>query len=226
MLNSWLSTNIHVCNDLSRFQIKRLINLENRLRIDKTIYLIERYEIVHIVVKRSHDSINIQLLNVALASNFLINLICLNKFIVKNVHWNTERRHLHMNDINFCYIKSIKKHWVLKNNLSSSNQSNEFAIFATKSAMSKLNRIAIDVEWHIMLNHVNFETVAQLEKSIDDVKIIDDSSVFTMTACETCAFIKAHHVISHRFEQFKSVNYLLHKMNFDLIFMHRAYNDD
>jgi hypothetical protein len=114
----------------------------------------------------------------------------------------------------------------LKNNLSLSNQSNEFAVFATKSVMSKSNRIAIDAEWHIMLSHVNFEIIAHLEKSIDDVKIIDDSSVLTTIACETCAFIKTHHVISRRLEQFESASYLLNRINFDLIFMHRAYNDD
>jgi hypothetical protein len=114
----------------------------------------------------------------------------------------------------------------LKNNFSSSNQSDEFATFATKSAMSKSDRVAIDAEWHIMLSHVNFETVAYLEKSIDDVKIIDDLSVFTTTACETCALIKTHHVISRRFEQFESASYSLDRINFDLILMHRAYNDD
>jgi hypothetical protein len=229
LLNCWIldcATNIHVCNDSSRFQIKRLINFEDRLRIDKTIYSIEKYEIVHIVVKKSHDSINIQLLNVVLASNFLINLICLNKFIVKNVYWDTERRHLYTNDITFCYTESIKRHWILKNNLSFSNQSNEFATFATKSAMFKSNRVAINAEWHIMLNHVNSETVAHLEKSIDDVKIIDDSSVLTTIACETCVLIKTYYVISRRFKQFESTNYSLDKINFNLIFMHRAYNDD
>ncbi len=77
-----------------------------------------------------------------------------------------------------------------------------------------------------MLSHVNSETIAHLEKSIDDVKIIDDSSVLTTTACETCALIKTQHVISRRFEQFESASYSLNRINFDLILMHRAYNDD
>jgi hypothetical protein len=149
LLHCWIldcATNIHVCNNSSRFQINRLINLKNQLRVDKTIYSIERYEIVHIVVKRSLDSINIQLLNVVLASSFLINLVCFNIFIVNNVYWDTEKRHLHTNEITFCYTESIERHWVLKNNLSFSNQSDEFAILATKSIMSKSNRVAIDAE--------------------------------------------------------------------------------
>jgi hypothetical protein len=77
-----------------------------------------------------------------------------------------------------------------------------------------------------MLSHAEAEIIEHLEKAIDDVKIIDDSSVFTTAACETCALIKAHHVISRRLDQFESVNYFLDRMSFDLIFMHRSYNDD
>jgi hypothetical protein len=77
-----------------------------------------------------------------------------------------------------------------------------------------------------MLSHVSSETIEHLEKAIDDVKIIDDSSVFSTIACETCAFIKTNYVISRRLEQFESASYLLDRIDFDFIFMHRAYNDD
>ncbi len=77
-----------------------------------------------------------------------------------------------------------------------------------------------------MLSHAETEIIEHLEKTIDDVKIIDDLFVFTTIACETCALIKTHHVISRRFNQFESTDYFLNKINFDLIFMHRAYNDN
>jgi tRNA(Arg) A34 adenosine deaminase TadA len=77
-----------------------------------------------------------------------------------------------------------------------------------------------------MLNHAEIEIIEHLEKAIDDVKIIDDSFVLTTTACEICALIKTHHVISRRFDQFESTSYSLNRIDFDLIFMHRAYNDD
>jgi hypothetical protein len=124
-------------------------------------------------------------------------------------------------------------HWVdkktlsSKNNFSLSNQSDwKFAAFQTKLAMSKSNRVAINVEWHIMLNHVRFKIIESLEKAIDDVKIIDDSFVLSTIICKTCAFIKTHHVISCRLDQFELTSYLLDRINFDLIFMHCAYNDD
>ncbi len=209
-----------------RFHINCFINFKDWLRVDKTIYSTEKYEIVYIIIKKSHDSINIRLLNVVLTSNFLINLIYLSKFIVKNVHWNIEKRHLHINEIILCYIKSMKRHWILKNNFSFSNSLNEFATFATKSIMSKSNRIVINAEWQIMLSHVRFKIIKHLEKTINNVKIINDSFVFSTIVCETCAFIKTHHVISRRFNQFESINYSLNKVNLNQIFMHRAYNDD
>jgi hypothetical protein len=113
----------------------------------------------------------------------------------------------------------------LKNNFSIYDQT-KFSTFAVNSIKSKKNRIAIDAEWHIMLSHAEAEIIEHLEKAIDDIKIIDDSSVLTTTACETCALIKTHHVISRRFDQFESTSYLLERVDFDLILMHRAYNDD
>jgi hypothetical protein len=229
LLNCWIldcATDIHVCNDPSRFQMKRLASLEDRLRAGKTIYPIEGYGTVHIVAKGPHGPVNIQLLNVALAPGFLTNLVCLSRFTVKNVHWDTERRHLHTNGTTFCYTEPVGGHWVLENNPSPPNRSNEFAAFAAKSAMSKSDRAAIGAEWHIMLGHVGPETIAHLEKSVDGAKVIDGPPVLTTAACETCALIKAHHVVSRRPGQSESANYPLGRVGFDLISMHRAYNGD
>ncbi len=130
LLNCWIlncASDIHVCNDSSRFQLDRLVNFDDQLRVEKTIYSIERYETIHIVVNESHESINIRLLDVVFASSFFTNLSCLSKFTAKNVHWDIEKRHLHTNEMIFCYIESIEEHWMLKNNLSFSDQSRKFA---------------------------------------------------------------------------------------------------
>jgi hypothetical protein len=124
LLNCWIlncALYIHVRNNSSRFQLDRLVNFDDQLRVEKIVYFIEKYDTVYIVIKKSHDSINIWLLDVVFASNFLINLICLSRFTTKNVHWDIEKRHLHINDVIFCYIEFVEKHWVLKNNLSSSD---------------------------------------------------------------------------------------------------------
>jgi hypothetical protein len=89
LINCWTlnsEIDIHVCNDSNRFQLNRIIDFENQLIIDKIVYDIENYETMNIVVKELDDSINIQLLNVALISEFFINLICLIKIIKKEIH--------------------------------------------------------------------------------------------------------------------------------------------
>ncbi len=62
LLNYWIldcASNIHVCNDSSRFQLDRFVNFENQLRIEKTIYFIEKYETMNINIKNWNKSINI-----------------------------------------------------------------------------------------------------------------------------------------------------------------------
>jgi hypothetical protein len=63
-----------------------MIDLENQLIIDKIVYDIENYETMNIVIKKFDDSINIQLLNVALMFEFFISLICLTKMMKKEIH--------------------------------------------------------------------------------------------------------------------------------------------
>jgi hypothetical protein len=63
-----------------------MIDFENQLVVDKIVYDIENYETMNIVVRKFVDSINIQLLNVALMLEFFINLICLIKMMKKEIH--------------------------------------------------------------------------------------------------------------------------------------------
>jgi hypothetical protein len=63
-----------------------MIDSENQLVIDKIVYDIENYETMNIVVEEFDDSINIQLLNVALMLEFFINLICLIKIMKKAIY--------------------------------------------------------------------------------------------------------------------------------------------
>jgi hypothetical protein len=89
LMNCWTldsEIDIHVCNDSSRFQLNRVTDSNNQLTIDKIVYDIESYETMRIVVRRLDDSVNIQLLNVALVFEFFISLICLIKMMKKEIH--------------------------------------------------------------------------------------------------------------------------------------------
>ncbi len=89
LINCWTlnsDIDIHVCNDSNRFQLNWIIDSNDQLIIDKIVYDIKSYETMNIVIKKFDDSINIQLLNVALMFEFFINLICLIKMMKKKVH--------------------------------------------------------------------------------------------------------------------------------------------
>jgi hypothetical protein len=137
LINCWTLDNeidIHVCNDSNRFQLNRVVNLENQLMINKIVHDIENYVTINIIVRKSNESINIQLLNVALMLEFFINLICLIKIMKKEIHWDIERKWLHRKEVIFCFVESIKNHWILEKN---SSIDERFETFETKSETSK-----------------------------------------------------------------------------------------
>ncbi len=66
--------------------MNRLIESNDELMTEKTVYSIEKYETMNIIVKNSKKSVNIQLVNVALIFEFFTNLMCLRKFLAKEIH--------------------------------------------------------------------------------------------------------------------------------------------
>ncbi len=116
---------IHICNNRRRFNLTRVVDLDDMIMIDKIIYAIEKYETMNIMTQKLNEqSMSIKLLNVILVSDFLTNLVCLSKFIEKEIHWDIENNRLHRNESTFCHTQSMSDHWVLKKNLIDQNQTN------------------------------------------------------------------------------------------------------
>jgi hypothetical protein len=87
--NCWTldsGTDIHVCNDRTRFQVQRMGTEEDVLIAGKTTYAIEAFGSVEITANAPNGPVTIKLLNVALAPGFLTNLVCLRRFTDKGVH--------------------------------------------------------------------------------------------------------------------------------------------
>jgi hypothetical protein len=199
LINCWTldsEIDIHVCNDSERFQLNRIAESENQLIVDKIVYDIENYETMNIVVKELDDSINIQLLNVALVSEFFISLICLIKMMKKEIHWNIESQRLHRKEVIFCVVESVEDHWILENNLS--NQT--FETFKAKSETSKSDLIITNRKWHEMLEHSKSKIIAHLAEKIDKIKVDDLESASSINKCETCALIKTHEIVFRRID--------------------------
>jgi hypothetical protein len=225
LINCWTlnsDIDIHVCNDSNRFQLNRVIDFENQLIIEKIVYDIENYETMNIVVKKFDDSINIQLLNVALMLEFFISLICLINMMKKEIHWNIEEQRLHRKEIIFCVVESVKNHWVLENNFS--NQT--FETFKVKSKTFKSDLMITNKEWHEMLEHSRSKIIIHLAEKVNEIKVNDLESASSINKCETCALIKTHEIVSRRIDQKESIDHSLSRIDYDLISMNEKYNDD
>jgi hypothetical protein len=159
LINCWMLNNeidIHVCNDSERFQLNRVIDSENQLIVDKIVYEIENYETMNIVVKKLDNSINIQLLNVALMSEFFINLICLIKIMKKKIHWDIEKIRLHRKEIIFCVVEFVEDHWILENNFS--NQ--KFETFKAVSSSQFVTSNVISVNTSMLESMMNDDWIS------------------------------------------------------------------
>jgi hypothetical protein len=226
LINCWTlnsEIDIHVCNDSDRFQLNRMIDSNDQLIIEKIVYDIESYETMNIVVREFDDSINIQLLNVALMSEFFISLICLIKMMKKEIHWDIESQRLHRKEIIFCVVESVEDHWVLENN--SSNQTS-YETFEAKSETSKSDLVITNREWHEMLEHSKSKIIAHLAERVDEIKVDDLESTSSINKCETCALIKTHEIVFRRIDQKESIDHSLNRVDYDLISMNEKYNDD
>jgi hypothetical protein len=225
LINCWTldsDIDIHVCNDSDRFQLNRVIDSNDQLIVDKIVYDIENYETMNIVVKKFDDSINIQLLNVALMFEFFINLICLIKMMKKKIHWNIEEKRLHRKEIIFCVVESVEDHWVLENNLSDQ----KFETFEAKSEAFKSDLVITNRKWHEMLEHSKSKIIAHLAERINEIKVDNFESALSINKCETCAFIKTHEIVFRRINQKESIDHSLNRIDYDLISMNEKYNDD
>lgn len=77
----------------------------------------------------------------------------------------------------------------------------------------------------IMWSH-NQQTIANLEKSAENSKVISPESAPSTNQCEACALIKAHKLISRRPGYEETADRPFQRTGFDLIPQHEGYNEN
>jgi Reverse transcriptase (RNA-dependent DNA polymerase) len=223
--NCWTldsGTDVHVCNDRARFKFERAATEQDVLVAGKTTYEIEAFGSVEITAKGPSGPVLIQLLNVALAPGFLTNLACLRRFTEKGVHWDTQKGRLHRNGQTFCYTQSVDDHWVLEYGAPDAPESTYAAFASSREPRSTLKATA--TEWHRILGHPGPDTIAHLEKAVDNVRVTGTAP--STIECETCAQSKARQVVSRRAGQEEPAGEPLERVGYDLIPVEPAYNRD
>jgi hypothetical protein len=95
-----------------------------------------------------------------------------------------------------------------------------------KSEVFKFGLMITNKKWREMLSHSRSKIIAHLAEKINKIKIDDFNSASFINRCETCALIKTHEIVSRRFEQKKSIDYSLNRVDYDLISMNEKYNEN
>jgi hypothetical protein len=81
-------------------------------------------------------------------------------------------------------------------------------------------------EWHEMLEHTRSKIIAHLAEKIDEVKVDDLESAFSINKCETCALIKTFEIVFRRIDQKESIDHSLSRIDYNFISINEKCNDD
>ena len=206
--------------------MKRMTSEENIIIVEKTTDQIEAFGTVDIVAKNPRGLISIRLLNVALIIDYFTNLIYLDKFEKKGIYHDSEHKRLQRKNETFCYVERVDRHKIIKYNAPKKTEAVEaFEAFVFSSRPSQILK-TIEAEWHNILAHSGSETLFNLKKTTDNIRVIASKSTPAINQCEICAFIKAHKFISRRPDHEKSADASFERIGFDLIPQHQGYNED
>ena len=118
---SWIlnhESDIHVANSLMK---QRFIKEKDCINGSTVItggdsWAVEAYDQITIKMITSNEKETMTLLNVAYISSFMTNIVAESILEDKEVHFDTEHRHLHRGEIIFAFALRVKAHYVLEDN--------------------------------------------------------------------------------------------------------------
>jgi GAG-pre-integrase domain len=152
------------------------------------------------------------LANVAFVPSFHTNIISLDRFIQKNVYWDTRQQELRLGDEIFGKIEKRYGQWVL--------EYNEPAAFIARTAQPRPDSIATADIWHRRLGHAGLEALEHLSTAVTGARLKGPMTI----DYEACSLSKAHKQISRR--PASRVKKPFEKVHFDLIQMTEGFNGD
>ena len=141
IVNSWIldsGSNIHVCNDSSRFRPTHTTTSEDYLVSGSTTYQIEAYGDVDITLNSPTGSTKKKTLyHVALVPSFFTNLVSYSKAMEAGIYWDGENNMLYRRhqgrQINYCSLKPHNGHWIMEYNRPTTSSASYSASAASTS---------------------------------------------------------------------------------------------
>ena len=152
---------IHVCNNRIRFKTFHQTSFDDSLYAGNSIISIEGIGDVDIQVKTCDGMHTITLRNTAFVPQFHTNVVSLNKFVEKNVHWNTESCELTYQGAPFCAIEKHYDQWVLEYNELSCKDT----AFTTKSKIPHISTASQEI-WHRRMGHLHLDAIKKLPDAV------------------------------------------------------------
>ena len=146
----------------------------------------------------------------------MINVVAESIFEDKELHFDIQHRHLHRNNFIVILMLKAKAHYVFENN----RESEEVIAFIT------FIRTDIIHNQYQLLVYVNNEIIQHLITAAEEVKLINQKSVFKINKCEKCALTKAHKIVLCFFNKSETSEKLFFRIIYNLIVMNTAMNKD
>jgi len=161
--------NIHVCNSQERFQDLRTASDDDYLYAGDSTIPIEGFGTVKITVQGPTGPFEIALKDTAFVPTFHTNVASLDRFISKEVHWDTQKNRLTYRNETFCTIQRHYGQWTLEY-----NKPKETAAFTANSAKPKSDSEAPAITWHRRLGHIQPDAVEKLPTSVTGANYLRD----------------------------------------------------
>ena len=206
---------LHICNDRTRFQDIRPTSDEELLYAGNAVIPIDGFGSVTITIQAPGGPRPITLREVAYVPSFHTNVASLNRFIAKDVHWDTKDQRLIHNDHTFCSIQRQHGQWVLEY-----NEPKESAFVVRSAQPRKDEEVSAEI-WHRRLGHIQPAAIAKLPTAVLGVTPPTSNGPSTIQ-CETCSVSKAKEVISRRPSPRATKPF--ERVHFDLIQMVEGYD--
>ena len=179
---------MHICNNCQCFQTFRSAGSEEYLYAGNTIIFIEGFDSVSITVQTLRGPQEITLLETAFVPSFHTNIASLNRFIEKDVHWDTKEKKLVYKNLTVCSVEYHHRQWTLEY-----NEPDHHAFPAYSAQPKTTYEIMADI-WHQRLGHPGPDALAYLSAATVGTKLKGPAII----ECKTCAVTKAHEIISQQ----------------------------
>ena len=167
---------------------------------------IEEWGEVVLSVKTPTGQSQMKLTYVAYIPGFFTSVVGLSRSRPLGVHFDSGRDCLYQGKPSnvICLLQYRDGHWLIDDEKEQAPPPALLSVYATRYPVPKPSRddrkplVVSQQEAHSLFGHISQKAVAQLERQVDGIKVIEQPKAPQWTECETCVQSKLHKLISRR----------------------------